>query len=82
MPSVCPHPLSLLLLSPDARHLEAPLLLGVRAGHGDVQVKQHPGGEHPQYKNTEHRVPVDEAVHDAEHDAVLPSLKKRFLIKN
>ena len=82
MPSVCPHPLSLLLLSPDAWHLEAPLRsLGVRAGHGDVEVKQHPGGEHTQHQDAEHRVPVDKAVHDAKHDAVLPGLKYRFLMK-
>lgn len=69
-------PRSLQLLSPDARHLEALGVLGVtRAGHGDVEVEQHPGGERPQHQDAEHGVAVDVAVHDAEHDAVLPSLK-------
>ena len=67
---------SLLLLPPHARHLEGLGLHRVtRAGHGDVQVEQDPGREHAQHQDTEHGVAVDVAVHNAEHDAVLPSLK-------
>ena len=73
---------SLQLLSPDAGHLEAlgPLVV-TGAGHGDVEVKQHPGGERPQHQDTEHGVAVDVAVHDAEHDTILPSLKCRHEVK-
>ena len=69
---------SLQLLSPDTRHLEALGPLGVAcAGHGDVEVQQHPGGECPQHQDAEHCVAVYVAVHNTKHDAVLPSLKCR-----
>ena len=70
-------PRSLLLLPPDAGHLEHPRLLRLaRACHRDVQAQEDPGGEHTQHQDAEHGVAVDEAVHDAEHDAILPSLKE------